>query len=142
MKSLHSIRHSRGGTAAVELALVLPVLVVLALGCVDLGRAAALDIAVSNAARVAAGYGATHRFTNATLASWQTQVQQEAATEMQSVRGFDNTQLSVSIQTAADPSGVWRVTVTATYPFQTITAWPGLPHDVTLRQSVTMRQYQ
>ena len=60
---------TRCGAAAVELAVVLPVLLLLALGCVDLGRAAALNIALSNAARVGAEYGATHRFTSYTLAS-------------------------------------------------------------------------
>src|SRR5437868_5776563 len=46
----------RGGAAATELALVLPLLILLALGCVDFGRYAYYSIAVQNAARTAAEY--------------------------------------------------------------------------------------
>ncbi|HEY3966320.1 MAG TPA: TadE family protein [Planctomycetaceae bacterium] len=133
---------TRCGAAAVELAVVLPVLMLLALGCVDLGRAAALNIALSNAARVGAEYGATHRYTSFTLASWQSQVKQEVTAEMQSVRGFDGSNLSTSIQTTTDATGILRITVTASYPFQTVTSWPGLPHDFSILLSVTDRQYQ
>ncbi|HUE13798.1 MAG TPA: TadE family protein [Planctomycetaceae bacterium] len=50
----------RGGAAAVEFAIAVPILLLLALGCGNLGRAVGAYIAVSNAARVGAEYGATH----------------------------------------------------------------------------------
>jgi hypothetical protein len=52
--------HSRGGQAMVELALLLPLLLVLLLGAIDFGRAYFGWIAVTNASRVAANYAATH----------------------------------------------------------------------------------
>jgi Flp pilus assembly protein TadG len=133
---------NRGGTAAMELALVLPVLLLLALGCVDLGRAISLGIVLSNAARVGAEYGATHRFTAYTLPSWQTQIKQDAAAEVQAIRGFDASQLTLVIQTGTDSAGDVQVTVTASYPFQTVSSWPGLPDSFLMQQSVTDRQYQ
>ena len=61
---------------------------------------------------------------------------------MQSIRGFDGSNLSTSIQTTTDATGFLRITVTASYPSQTVTSWPGLPHDLSIQQSVTDRQYQ
>jgi len=51
---------SRAGQALVELALVLPLLLVLLLGAIDFGRVFFGYVAVTNASRVAANYAATH----------------------------------------------------------------------------------
>ncbi len=76
-------RAPRRGTAAVEFAVAAPVLLLIAFGCTDLGRAIGSYVAVSNAARVGAEYGATHAYTSYTYASWENQVTLQAQQEMQ-----------------------------------------------------------
>lgn len=135
-------RVNRRGTAAVELAVVLPVMMLLVLGCIDLGRAVSVHIVLSNAARTAAEYGATHRFTSFTRGAWESQVLQEGQAEMQSAHDFDGSRFSMTVQTVPDPEGFVRVTVTAEYPFKTITQWPGLPHEIPIERSVVARQFR
>ena len=133
-------RQNRRATAATELALVLPLLVTLILGCVDFGRIAYTWCAVSNASRTGAEYGATHNFTAYTRASWQSRLQQSVTAEMSAVPGFDASQLAVSVSTTADAYGLFRVTVEVEYPFTTIVPWPGTSQNVLLGSGTSMRQ--
>jgi Flp pilus assembly protein TadG len=130
----------RGGAAATELALVLPFLVTVVLGCVDFGRISYAYLTVSNAARVGAEYGATHKFTAYSQPFWDSQVRQQVINEMGSVAGFDQTQLQTTINTAADSYGLVRITVDVEYPFQAIVSWPFLPHQVQLWRRTSMRE--
>jgi Flp pilus assembly protein TadG len=52
-----SIRHSESGQTLLEIALLLPMLVLLALGVVEFGRYGYLGILVANAARAGTAYG-------------------------------------------------------------------------------------
>lgn len=67
--SQHRLRHLSGrlaevrGQALVETALVFPILVTLLVGAADLARVAHASIAVTNAARAGAQYGAQDGFT-------------------------------------------------------------------------------
>lgn len=130
---------ARRGAAAVELAFVLPPLITLLLGCVDFGRFPHSYMAVINAARAGAGYGATHPYTTATASAWQAAVRQAVLDEMQNVAGFDATKLSVTTTLGIDSGGATNVTVDVRYPFQTLIAWPVLPASLTLRQVTVMR---
>jgi hypothetical protein len=53
------LRRSEVGTAIIELAIAIPVLILLALGVADFGRMFFTGITVANAARAAAEYGAS-----------------------------------------------------------------------------------
>jgi Flp pilus assembly protein TadG len=64
-------RLSQAGQALLELALVLPILCLLVVGIADLGRAAAVTIAVNNAATVGAEYGSQNPATAADINSMQ-----------------------------------------------------------------------
>jgi Flp pilus assembly protein TadG len=132
----------RQGTAAVEFAIAAPIFLLLAIGCCDMGRALADCFAVSNAARVGAEYGATHAYSAATYASWQNQVIQRATQEMQGSSGIDPTQLSVTVATVPGANNLYQVTVTVTYPFSLVTAWPGLVQQFNLTHSVTMQRFR
>jgi Flp pilus assembly protein TadG len=132
----------RRGTAAVEFAVAIPVLMLLAVGCCDMGRALADYLAVSNAARVGAEYGATHAYTTYTYSSWQGVVVQRAQQEMQGSSGIDPTQLAVTVSTVPESGSLYLVTVTVTYPFSLITAWPGLPAQFNVSHAVTMQRYR
>jgi Flp pilus assembly protein TadG len=51
-------RSSRSGQTVVELAMLLPLLLVLCVGAIEIGRYAYFDILIANAARAGAQYGA------------------------------------------------------------------------------------
>lgn len=151
-------RHStscrlRRGTAAVEMALIAPLLMLIVLGCVDFGRFAYTYIAVTNAARAAAAYASvTPVDTTSTTkyAAWKTAVEQYATREMgtpfQSASltfvpapsMTEGTTTNSKGQTVPDPTLVW-VTVTVSCPFTTIVNWLGIPRNMTITRQVKMR---
>jgi Flp pilus assembly protein TadG len=130
----------RQGASAIELAVLLPLLAVLALGCVDLGRFVYAYIVVTNAARAGAGYASGHPYTAATYSTWQAKAQQAVADEAGSLSGFDRDQVTATAVT--ESSGLWRAEVTVPCQFQTLVTWPLLPNSLTLQRTVTMRGVQ
>ena len=132
----------RAGTAATEFAIVLPMLMLFALGGADFGRIAFYSEIVSNAARVGAEVGGTRRFTIETRAAWEAKVQQAIAEEMQNVPNFNAARLESSVSTVTDSDGIVRVIVDVSYPFNTVVNWPVLPHEVKLREHVHYRQFR
>jgi Flp pilus assembly protein TadG len=133
-------RLDRRAAAATELALVLPLLMTIVLGCVDFGRIAYAYVAVANASRVGAEYGATHKFTPYTQPSWTSRLRQGVADEMAHVTAFDPAKLQTTISTAADAYGLVRVTVDVEYPFESVVPWPGIPQNVLLWRRTSMRE--
>ena len=99
-------------------------------------------IAVSNAARVGAEYGATHGYTSYTYSSWQSQVIQQADSEMQGSSAVDPSKLTVTVSTVSGTGNLYWTTVTASYPFTMITKWPGIPQQFNLTHSVTMMRFR
>ena len=138
-----SLRTHRCGAAALELAVVLPLLVLLVFGCVDLGRSIGAYVIVSNAARVGAEYGATHGYTSFSYASWQNQVITAATQEMQGTgASFDSNKLTISVTATPTTGNLYRTTVVATYRFSMLTSVPGLPAQIAVTHSVTMDRFR
>src|SRR5215475_2678139 len=133
---------SRRGTAATEFAIVLPMLMLFALGGADFGRIAFYSDVVSNAARVGAEVGGTRRFTADTRAAWETKIQTAITEEMQHLPKFDAGRLTSTISTQTDSDGIVRVIVDVSYPFATVVNWPVLPHEVKLHEHVHYRQFR
>jgi Flp pilus assembly protein TadG len=140
------IRHRRGrraGAAAVEFALILPLLVLLVFGCVDLGRSIGAYIIVSNAARVGAEYGATHGYTPFSYTTWQNQVIAAATQEMQGTgSSFNSNQLTVTVTATPTTGNLYRATVQANYTFALLTSIPGLPGQFSVTHTVTMDRFR
>ncbi len=132
----------RGGAAAAEAALVLPVLGLIALGCADLGRVIHVQIGITNAARVGAEFGATHRFTPDGRAAWETRVRDAATEEAVNLDGLAADGLMIDVETEDEGDGDLRVRVSATASLNLVVPWPGLPESLVLRHTVAMRQYQ
>ncbi len=134
----------RRGAAATELALILPVMMMIALGCVDFGRFAYDLIAVTNAARAGAAYGIMNNYSPTTLAAWKASVVAAAKAEIAGQDGYSAANLTVTVpDPTVDANRMRRVNVTVSYQFRTIVNWnwPGLgiPRDSTLTRSVSLR---
>ncbi|MEX0586935.1 MAG: TadE family protein [Pirellulales bacterium] len=133
---------TRRGTSAVEAAVVLPVIGLLLLACSDIGRAVHAQIVVTNAVRVGAEYGATHRFTDETRTAWEVRLRDVMREELLSLQDSSPELMDATVTTSQPNSEEVRIEVMATYPFPMIVAWPGLPNSLDLTHTVTMRQYQ
>jgi Flp pilus assembly protein TadG len=136
----HRVPVTRAGVAAVELAVVLPLILLFVFACADFGRVMYAYLTVSNAARCGAEYGAMHEFTPYTRSSWESQVQLAVQEEMQQLPGFAAGNLQVTLTTTTDQDGMFQLMVEVNYPFQTIVNWPGVPSQVPLDRKILMRQ--
>jgi Flp pilus assembly protein TadG len=139
-----AISRRRHGSSTLELAVMLPILVTVGLICVDFGRFARTHIAVTNAARAAAGFGSMHPYSAASQPIWEASVRQAAENELAGVAWFDPALMQMDPAPAAfnEPNGLRRVEVTVTYPFETIVNWPVLPdynETMVMRRTVVMR---
>jgi Flp pilus assembly protein TadG len=139
--------------AAVELALILPLFLLLVLGCIDFGRFAYTFIAVTNAARAGAGVGVMSQYpdpvagTGQGLANWQRSVCNAVADELGMTEdfspsgsggsnGYVNSQgLYVNATRFAESGGLWRAQVTARYPF----VWWTFAGNALPQQTVVLR---
>jgi Flp pilus assembly protein TadG len=126
--------------ATVELAVLVPLLLLLAFACVDFGRVMHAFVTVANAARCGAAYGAMHNYTDYTRSFWEAEVRRAIEEEMAGLDGFDVNKLTSTVTTSTDDDDLFRVDVEVVYPFEAAVAWPGIPRHVQMRRRVEMRQ--
>jgi Flp pilus assembly protein TadG len=124
-------RGPRRAVAAVELAVLLPFLMFLFVIGVDFARVFYHSLTLANCARNGAFYGCQ----DATHATDTAGIQTAALADA----GNLSPAPTVSSTTATDADGNPCVQVTMTYPFQTITSYPGVPSSLTLTRTVQMR---
>jgi Flp pilus assembly protein TadG len=123
-------RQERRGAAAVEAALLLPFLCFGFVVTTDFCRVFYYSVAVSNCARNGAIYGSAdknHALDTAGI----------VAASRADASNLNLEQLSVSSSTD-NTSNPTRVDVTVTYPFTTITRYPGIPSQKNLSRTVRM----
>jgi Flp pilus assembly protein TadG len=138
----------QGGQSLVELALVLPLLLLLLVGVVEIGRYAYLDILVSNAARAGAQYGSQSLTAAADASGIQSAAQND---------GLASFIVTPTQQCGCDsktgdlggcPTGsvcahpLVYIQVTVSGPYSSLFSYPGLPASTTLTSTVTMRVAQ
>jgi hypothetical protein len=114
------------------------------LGCVDFGRFAYNYIALTNAARAGAAYGIMNNYSSSTFSTWSAGITSAARAEMTGQTGYNSSNLTVSAPVVTvESSGLRRVQVTASYPFQTLIPWSwtgvGIPSSVTMQRTVVVR---
>ena len=130
----------RCGAAALEMALILPLLVTIVLGSIDFGRFAYEYIGVTNAARAGAAVGSFNSVTTATLPAWEEAIRAAVRDDMMEQTGYEEERLTIPSPTIIDDAdGLRRVRVEVHYRFNTIVAWPFLPNELMLTRAVEMR---
>ena len=132
-------RRARAGAAALELAVVLPLLVLLLLGACDFGRFAHTQVAVANAARAGAGQASRSQPTVAARAQWEAAIQAAVREELEGLANFRANRLTVSITSVAESGGTSRASVQVSYPFRTLISWGTVPDLFTCRETVVFR---
>ena len=137
---------SRSGGAALELAVVMPVLILIAIGVMDYGRVFFTSVAVSNAARAGAEWGAQG---NAEA------MQQANIENFAKLDGAEASPITVTSQTicrcgattvgcTSTCSGGYGaprvfVEVTASKSVTLLLPYPGLPSSISISRTATFR---
>lgn len=161
MRLLRGRWRSEAGGALVELAVALPVLVVVFAATIDFARVFYTSMALTNAARAGTQYGAHNlaqsgdlttmrtRAEGATNTTGMTAVASRLCQCASNTGAFSATAGTAndctSLEPAACPQGhrVITVTVTVTKTFTTIiTGFPAIPGSVNLSRTATMRVHQ
>ena len=140
-------RYCRRATAATELVMILPLLMVIVFGGMDLARAVRFYMVISNAARVGAEYGATHRFTSHTYSAWKSRIQDAVTEELAEIDddpALDEFEIKVSTNRIDNPTDTELVLVRVEVKtnFEPTFKWPGLPATIELKHHVHMRQFR
>lgn len=148
------------GQSLVELALVLPMFVLLLFGAVEVGRLAYASIEVNNAARAGASYAAQNHTTasdapNISLAATQEapDITSLSATTTLSCSCEDSTgnvttfsscsKTITNLTTCPSPSRIVEtVTVNTSAPVDTAFHFPAIPNSITLTGQASMRVEQ
>ena len=134
------------GTASVEAAMILPVLLLMALGATDLGRLFYDAVAVSNAARAGLSYGSL----DTGKANDSAKIALVAAADTQYVDGItitsericecaDHSVVDCESGTCAEGESRMYVKVSATKTYGTALPYPGVPSSVPVTREAYMR---
>jgi Flp pilus assembly protein TadG len=146
----------QGGQSLVEVALMLPFMLLLMLGVIEFGRYAYIGILVGNAARAGAAYGVqspaqsidTTGITTAAKNDFQNNGQSSSALTVTSsvACGCDSSGTVASAACTGTGAGIcaaghWTVTltVTASGTFSSLFNYPGIPASISVSRSSTLR---
>lgn len=127
-------RHQRG-QSLVEFALLLPLLLIIALGVFDFGRVYFAYVSVTNAARNGAQYASFSTERAGDLEG----IRGAALADTENLLNTSPTNPDVSAATGLDSQGKTYASVTVSYTFETLFPWPGIPDSVDVERTVRMR---
>jgi Flp pilus assembly protein TadG len=147
MKSIQRILliQSEYGSSLVEMAVIMPVLLLILFGAVDFGRAYYLSIELGGASRAGAIYGSQYPtdsggITNATKLNAPEVPGIGSSTSWGCECSDGSGQVASCSSTPSCSSNiVYYVTVTATASYSPLFPWPGVPSSISLSDSSTMR---
>ena len=120
-------RHARG-QSAVELAACLPLLILMLVGLLDLGRAFNAYIVITNAAREGAYYGSVHPIPHSAVQSWTVSEAHGSGVALSTA--------NVTVE-SADQTGV-PIKVSIDYDFPFLTPILGAGQSIPLHSSAEM----
>lgn len=146
LKKLRRISSENEGASVLELALVMPTLMLILMGAIDFGRAYYLSIEVAGAAEAGASFGIqnmtdTTGITAAARSDAPETPGLTIATPTWGCECSDGTSSSTSCTTppSCTYNSVDWVTVRASAIYRPIFPWPGIPSTMTLSHAATMR---
>ncbi|HTV53741.1 MAG TPA: TadE/TadG family type IV pilus assembly protein [Terriglobia bacterium] len=151
---LREAKQSERGSSLVELALLLPLLVLMFLGVVEIGRIFYVSIEVNNAAEAGAAYGAQSNITAGDTAGMERVAQEDAANvpgltatasyycACSTAAGSVTNLGSCADACAAGDHQVIFVQVYTSASFTTLSHFPGLPTPFTTYGKAVMRVSQ
>lgn len=134
--------HHRRGVAATEFVVVLPLIIVLCVVAVDLGRFAFAAIALDNAARAGAERGATKQFTPITYATWKSDVEARVEEDLADVNADLVASTVTTVTTTPTDTSLPWITVRCEGNFRTLMDWKFLPTQIPIQRQTTMRQFR
>jgi Flp pilus assembly protein TadG len=137
-----NLRNKRTAATATEFVVALPLIIMLCLTSVDFGRFAHAYIALGNAGRTGAEYGATQAYSPSTASAWRSRVEDAVRQDFTAIADIDPSQLEIDIDVENDAYGLHRATLTATYPFQTVVAWPTIPRPLDMQRTIAFRRFR
>lgn len=143
---LRRLLHDADGASFVELAILLPLLLLIIVPAIDLGRAFYASLEVAAAAHAGAIYGLENPYDTGGMAS----AAQSAASNLMGVSATasygcecsDGTSASAScsaIPTTCGYNYVTYVDVVASAPYSTMLGYPGLPSPMTITRETRLR---
>lgn len=133
---------SKRGVAMTELAILMPLLVLLCLVAADLGRGCQCGIALANATRVGAEYGATRHYDAANAADFENRVTTAAREEFWSQCGLNPAELQITCKVTTSSDGLHQCKVSGIYPFRLLLQWPTMPSSILLVRTSTFRRFR
>jgi hypothetical protein len=153
ISSVFGVQGGRGGSrqagqTVLEMALMLPLLLLLLVGVIEIGRYAYFDILIANAARAGAQYGAQSVIHAADLTGIRNAAHDDGLAAMT---------ITPAQQCSCSPTGtpvdcggggigcaqpLVYVKVQATDTYNSLFSYPGIPRSMTLSSTVTMRVSQ
>ncbi len=148
-QGLRRLARADSGSAIAELAVIAPLLVLLLIGLIEVGRFAQYSIVVANAARSGAQYGAQNLGTAADLTGMAAAARNDAqnitglsATAVQFCRCADGTSSTCLPTDCGTSHRLVFVQVDATGTFTSILHFPAVPASQTITSRATMRVAQ
>jgi len=149
-------RFAQSGQSMLEVALILPFILLLLLGVIEMGRYAYIGILIGNAARAGAAYGSQSLAQSVDTIGITTAADNDFKNNGQNVAGLTVTSgvacgcdsagtvaAAACVGTGAGTcaAGHWAVTltVTASGTFNSLFNYPGIPTSVTISRSSAMR---
>ena len=143
---MKGIGKSNAGSALVELAMVLSLLTLMAIGTTDFARVFYAGITVRSAARAAVAYGSQDSGTATNYAAMRNAATADAAdvtgvtaTATHYCQCTDGTTVSCTSGLCGGSAPQMYVRATATKTFTTIINYPQIPHTVAMNHTAIMR---
>jgi Flp pilus assembly protein TadG len=148
-RAVHASRRSASGQALIELALTMPLLLLMLLGAGELARLAYAAIETSNAARAGVQYGAQNHVTASDFGGMQVAATDDgpnvpglAATATNFCSCADGTPSTCATGDCAGSRMLEFVQVNTTSTFDPLIYCPGLPTSFTINGQAVMRVWE
>lgn len=127
----------RQGAVLVELALVLPVLLILILGTCDFGRVGYDKIILTQASHLGCTLGSQDAPPKVDRTAWEARIKSAVREEVAQLSGYQESALEITV-TVLQQGDMELVKVSVRHPFQLMVQWPTLSNKIVLKAETCM----